>query len=174
MIWARMFFEAQSITQNEGTFYQDNMSTIIFEKNGWNSCGSKSKHINNWYFWIKDCLKSDNIKVVHCPTTAMLADFLTKPLQGSLFQNFMDVMLGYRHFLALINELELSTSKERVGEGDILEDNRSKNYNIPMKNGNKFLGKIQGVRHNGQQADVGNDNEHRGNKMMYAQILMKM
>ena len=103
----------------------------------------------------------------------MLADFLTKPLQGSLFRKFRDFILGYKHFSALINELELSTSKERVGEGNILKDNQSKNYNIPMKNGNQFHEKIQGVRHNEQQAGVGNDNGHRGNKMTYAQILMK-
>ena len=85
-IWARMFLEAQSIEQEEGIFYQDNMSTIKFAKNGRNSCGSKSKHIHNRYFWIKDRFDSDNIKVVHCPTAAMLADFLTKPLQGALFR----------------------------------------------------------------------------------------
>ena len=54
MIWARMFYDAQSIKQEEGTFYQDNLSTIKFAKNGRNSCGSKSKQINNLYFWIKD------------------------------------------------------------------------------------------------------------------------
>ena len=34
MMWARMFFDAQPIEQGEGTFYQDNMSTIKFENNG--------------------------------------------------------------------------------------------------------------------------------------------
>jgi hypothetical protein len=54
---------------------------------------------------------------VHCPTSDMLADFFTKPLQGALFRKFRSILLGYTH----IDTLSLSPSAhesiaERVEE----------------------------------------------------------
>ena len=184
MIWARMFMDAQGVSQEEGLFHQDNMSAIKFEKNGRNSCGSKSKHIHNRYFWIKDRLQSDNIKVIHCPTRAMLADFLTKPLQGALFKKIRDVLMGRKHFSALISELGLTPSKERVGESDILGDNQYGNERV-HKTVSTNNGKIQdgfsnvqdtevmNVRHNGQQGNGTIREAQQADKMTYAQILMK-
>ena len=43
----------------------------------------------------------------------MLADFFTKPLQGSLFRKFRDVMLGYSH-LSTLRVPELQLPEERV------------------------------------------------------------
>jgi hypothetical protein len=34
------------------------------------------------------------MEVTHCPTEQMLADFFTKPSQGSLFRKFRDVIMG--------------------------------------------------------------------------------
>jgi hypothetical protein len=45
----------------------------------------------------------------------MLADFLTKPLQGNLFRKFRDVLLGYTHVDTLAASL-MATVEERVGE----------------------------------------------------------
>ena len=96
----------------------------------------------------------DNIKVVHCPTTTMLVDFLMKPLQGALFRKFKDVLLGYKHFSTLINELGLSPSKGHVEKGEIFEDNRTLNEEIQMKNLNKsYQNKTYGC-HNRQRVHV--------------------
>ena len=35
-----------------------------------------------------DCIASKEIRVELCPTEDMIADFFTKPLQGSLFRKF--------------------------------------------------------------------------------------
>jgi hypothetical protein len=53
---------------------------------------------------MKDHVKTDGIEIQHCPTDKMLADFFTKPLQGSLFCKIRDVLLGYKH----INRLKSS------------------------------------------------------------------
>ena len=45
-------------------------------------------------FFITDQIKKKHIKVQYCPTTKMLADFMTKPLQGHLFYKFRDAVLG--------------------------------------------------------------------------------
>jgi len=62
---------------------------------------------------MKDRFESEKISVVYCPTEEMLADFFTKPLQGSLFQKFRDVILGHCHVNTLIKS-PLSPSEERV------------------------------------------------------------
>jgi hypothetical protein len=46
---------------------------------------------------MKDRVQTGEISIRHCPTAEMLADFLTKPLQGNLFRKFRDVLLGYQH-----------------------------------------------------------------------------
>ena len=101
MIWARMFLEAQGFLLKENILYQDNQSAIKIEENGKKSGGQKTKHMNIRYFFIKDRLKTEGIKVVYCPTGKMIADFFTKPLQGRLFRKFRDVVLGYIHISEL-------------------------------------------------------------------------
>ena len=61
----------------------------------------------------KDHVKTERIEIRHCPTLQMLANFFTKPLQGSLFRKFHDVVLGYKHFSALTLPTPIST-EERV------------------------------------------------------------
>ena len=119
IIWVRMFMEEQGFIIEENILYQDNQSAMKIELNGQRSSGKKTKHMNNRYFWIKDRLKNEKIKVEYCPTSIMVADFFTKPLQGSLFRKMRDVVLGYKHIDTLLNTKEDHSSQERVGNEDI-------------------------------------------------------
>ena len=56
--------------------------------------GQRSKHIDKRYFFIKDRIKKEEINVKHCPTEKMIANFLTKPLQGALFRNLREVLMS--------------------------------------------------------------------------------
>jgi len=85
--------EAQGHKMDEIVFEQDNERAIQMETNGQISAGQKSRHINIRYFWMNDQTKALEIDVTHCPTLSMLADFFTKPLNGSLFRKFRDVIL---------------------------------------------------------------------------------
>ena len=100
-IWARMFMASQGFVFSENTFHQDNMSAILLSRNGRSSSGQKTRHIDIRYFFMQDRFDSENMLLTHCPTAAMLADFFTKPLQGSLFKKFRDVILGYKHISIL-------------------------------------------------------------------------
>ena len=85
------------------------------EQNGRKSCGQKSRHIDIRYFFMKDRVETEGIKIVYCPTEQMLADFFTKPLQGALFNKFKRVLMGQAH----IDTLSLSPpapTEERVEE----------------------------------------------------------
>ena len=95
------FMKAQGYPIQKSRFAQDNESAIRLEQNGRASAGQKSRHINICHFWITDSLGSDAIQLEHCPTESMLADFLTKPLQGSLFRKFCSVLLGDAHISSL-------------------------------------------------------------------------
>ena len=55
-------------------------------------------------------LARDNIDIVHCPTERMIADYFTKPLQGSLFRKMRDIIMGLAPFPA----------EERVGKKEIM------------------------------------------------------
>ena len=70
--------------------------------------GQKTKHMDNRFFWMKDRLSDEKIKVRYCPTEKMIADYFTKPLQGQLFRKFRDVILGYIHISELDEPQKLS------------------------------------------------------------------
>ncbi len=94
ILWTRLFMLAQGIKVTDNILYQDNKSAILLEMNGWASSSKQTKHIKIWYCYIADCIAKGDLSVVWCPTNKMIADFLTKPLQGKVFQQFRDVLMG--------------------------------------------------------------------------------
>ena len=112
-VWAKRFLAAQGYVLRRNIFYQDNQSAMKIESNGQKSCGEKSRHIHIRYFFIKDVLKRENIELIHCPTERMVADYYTKPLQGSLFKKMRDIVMGLTPF----------PDDERVGLNEELKKN---------------------------------------------------
>ena len=53
-----------------------------------------SKHMNVRCFFVVDKLEKKEVKIVHCPSDKMVADFSSKPLQGSLFRHHRNAMRG--------------------------------------------------------------------------------
>ena len=94
ILWTNYFLEAQGYKTNDTVLFQDNKSAILLEKNGKASSGKRTKHINIRYFFIKDRIESKELNVKYCPTDEMLADFFTKPLQGSKFEEFRAKVLN--------------------------------------------------------------------------------
>jgi hypothetical protein len=118
-IWSKKFLQSQGYAITTNIFHQDNVSAIRLEKNGRASAGKQSRHIDIRFFFMKDRIAEDKIDIRHCPTEAMLADFLMKPLQGNLFRRFRYVLLGYRRINQLhIVKLCTSSSEERVGKNE--------------------------------------------------------
>ena len=62
---------------------------------------------------MKDRIDKGEFEVQYCPTGLMLADFYTKPLQGSLFIKFRDVIMGDKPISSLRQVIEYK-KKERV------------------------------------------------------------
>ena len=86
--------ESQGISIKENIIYQDNKSTILLAKNGRQSVGKQSRHLNIKYFYITNQLERKEVEIQYCPTDDMVADFNTKPLQGSKFVKFKRMIMN--------------------------------------------------------------------------------
>ena len=127
VVWILNFLCAQGYPVSCVSFHQDNQSAICLAKNGRSSAGPKSRHINLRYFWITNCLRHEQIDMKYCPTECMLADFLTKPLQGSLFIRFRSVLLGLSPITSLLpphvlERVERKTMPRTVTDEDLEEE----------------------------------------------------
>ena len=94
IFWTKLFIEAQGYKIEKNIIYQDNKSSILLEQNGKRSSGKKTRAMNIRYFFITDQVKKGNATIVHCPTGAMIGDFMTKALQGTKFREFRKAILG--------------------------------------------------------------------------------
>jgi hypothetical protein len=66
---------------------------------------------------MRDKMQLNGIEVVYCPTEKMVADFFTKPLQGSLFRMMRRIVMGMDPISILnLSKIPGIPTKERVEE----------------------------------------------------------
>jgi len=94
ILWTRQFLLEQGYGIVENLLLQDNKSSILLERNGKASSGKRTRHINIRYFFITDRVNMKEVSIEWCPTKDMVADFMTKPLQGSHFKRLRDIIMG--------------------------------------------------------------------------------
>ena len=92
-LWTSYFIENQGYPTSPITVLQDNQSTIKLVENG-RPTSELSRHIRIGYVWLHDLILKNVVKLVYCPTEFMIADIMTKPLQGSLFRTMRDWIMG--------------------------------------------------------------------------------
>ena len=106
------FLEHQGYKVDSSILYQDNESAIRLEKNAQRSSSRRTRHLDIKYFWVKDQLEREGIKVLYCPTESMIADFLTKPLQGATFKLLKDIVMGVKP-ISILNLASDADSAQR-------------------------------------------------------------
>jgi hypothetical protein len=113
VVWTRNFITAQGYKINDNVIFQDNQSAMLLEKNGKASSGRRTQHIDIRYFFVTDRVKNGEMRIEYCPTGDMVADFFTKPLQGSLFRKLRAIILNIpgRH-----SSTDAAASQECVGK----------------------------------------------------------
>ena len=84
----------QSYEVNDNVLYQDNKSAMLLERNNKTSSSKRTKHNNIRYFFITDRITKGEVSIEWCPTTEMVGDYMSKPLQGALFKKFRDIIMG--------------------------------------------------------------------------------
>lgn len=86
--------KAQGIKVRDNILYQDNESATLLAENGRVCSSKRTKHIKFQYYYVADWIAKGNLRIVWCPTGQMIADFLTKPLQGKVFVQSGDLLIG--------------------------------------------------------------------------------
>jgi hypothetical protein len=93
VLWSKLFIEAQGHTVKTTVIYRDNTSSMKLEQNGKASSGKRTRHFNIKYFYITDLIQRNEVQIEYCPTDAMIADYMTKPLVGAKFFRFREHLM---------------------------------------------------------------------------------
>jgi hypothetical protein len=94
MMWTANFLNDQGYKVDTSTLLQDNTSAILLETNGRKSSTKRTRHMNIRYFYIKDHVDANIVRIEYCNTDDMLGDFFTKPLQGMKFKQMRDHIMN--------------------------------------------------------------------------------
>ena len=92
-VYSRNFIIEQGYDTKPLIINQDNQSVIAMIKRGKPS-SKYSRHINIRYFFIKDKIEKNELRIQYKSTNDMIADILTKPLQGSKFKLLRKLLLN--------------------------------------------------------------------------------
>lgn len=97
VLWTWLFLLGQGFLVSDNVVFQDNQSSMLLANNGKRSSSKHTRLLEIRYFFVTDQIEKGNLRIEHCPTDIMVADFFTKPLQGSKFKLFRDFILGRVH-----------------------------------------------------------------------------
>jgi hypothetical protein len=59
------------------------------------STSEKTRHIAIRFYFVKGRIDAGEVVVQYLPTEAMIADILTKPLQGTLFRKLRSELMNW-------------------------------------------------------------------------------
>ena len=54
----------------------------------------RTRQINIRFYFVADRVASGDLRIEHCPTEDMVADFFTKTLQGALFFKLLNQIMN--------------------------------------------------------------------------------
>ena len=94
ILWTKLFMESQGVAITSNVLFQDNKSAILLETNGKLSSSRRTCALNIRYFFLTDQVAKGNLVIEYLPTTNMWGDYMSKPLQGKLFQKFRCLIMG--------------------------------------------------------------------------------
>jgi len=94
ILWTKSFLEEQGYAVERNILYQDNKSAILLGVNGRKSSSKRTRALNVRYFFLSDQVQRGNLTIEYCPTDEMIADYMSKPLQGEKFRGFRDEIMG--------------------------------------------------------------------------------
>jgi hypothetical protein len=94
LLWVRSFLLHQGHDMKAAKVHQDDKSTITMLGKG-RSTQERTRHIQTRYYFIKDRVGNGELQLVYTPTESMVADILTKPLQGELFRRLRRELLNW-------------------------------------------------------------------------------
>ena len=122
------------------------------------------------YFYMGDHIQNKTLSLHHCPTKEMLADYFTKPLQGSLFVRLRNHIMGaefedgdpktHRSVLGCEDDHETTEASERDQNGILARDQNHENVCAVSATRDQNNEK---ARDGSMARDQNNENVHEGN-----------
>jgi hypothetical protein len=76
--------------------HEDNEATIIIGSAG-EGRTPNSKHFRVRFDFLKDLIADGTIKILHCDTEDMTADYLTKGMVGEIYVRLTTTAMGLNH-----------------------------------------------------------------------------
>ena len=93
IIWTREFLISQGHHIGPAVVFQDNQSTICLVNRG-KSMSERTRHVKVRHFFISHYVEANEIKIEYLQTGEMVADLMTKPLHGALFDKHRKMYIG--------------------------------------------------------------------------------
>jgi hypothetical protein len=93
VLWLMQFLKEQGIQVKPAIIFRDNKSIIQLANNGPTS-SKRTKHINIRYYFVKEKIDNGEVVIQHVPTSEMVSDVLTKPLNGSYFIKLRNLLMN--------------------------------------------------------------------------------
>ena len=90
--WHQEWYESQGYEMEKPLVYQDNTSTITLGTEGGGKM--RNKRMRALQGVVLEGVEEGDYEIKYIPTSDMIADLLTKPLNGFKFHKFVKVMLG--------------------------------------------------------------------------------
>jgi hypothetical protein len=90
ILWFHHFLKSQGYDPEPPIIYQDNKSTISLVTKGGGK--PRTRHLRARQYGVKQQIDAGEYTIEYCVTEAMIADVLTKPLQGAKYILFVDSM----------------------------------------------------------------------------------
>jgi hypothetical protein len=112
VIWAKRFVESQGFKVKLNIVYQDNTSSMKLENNGKASSGKRTRHFDIKMFYVTGLVERDEVVVKYCPTGEMIGDYMTKPLVGSKFKRFCDLIMNLSGIYHQVGQQECVGNQE--------------------------------------------------------------
>jgi hypothetical protein len=91
VIWARELLCAQGYALPPTKIHQDNQGVLSIMSGG-RSPKHRTKHLDIRHFFVRDRVATGDVLLSYCPTREMMADMLTKAVNGELFQYLVSML----------------------------------------------------------------------------------
>ena len=71
----------------------DNLASKRLMEEG-RALSQRTRHMHVKYFWVKQALEQENLKISYQNSKEMIADFFAKPNNGIQFKKFLAIVMG--------------------------------------------------------------------------------
>ena len=92
ILWTREYMKAAGMDLGPVILHQDNKSNIFLANKG-----RSTRHIQIKFFFINHYINTKKIVIEYMPTVDMIADIMTKPLHGNLFEKWSATLSGSKY-----------------------------------------------------------------------------